>query len=166
MKANVKAIVKAALILVVLTVLPVVGRQWLPSELLSSFSAQGGFDLIGLLNRVAVIGLALSVLVLLRGHVEKASSGRLALSTVWKVFWLVFVFFVLGLGYPETLGLAILGGKAGPSENIVVFDFRLFAVLATVIVALMIIRSILQYQEAKPKVTIEEAPINKTSVKQ
>jgi multisubunit Na+/H+ antiporter MnhB subunit len=127
---------------------------------------QGGFDLIGLLNRVAVIGIALSFLVLLRGHAEKASLGYLALSTVWKLFWLVFVFFVLGLGYPETLGLAILGGKAGPSENIVVFDFRLFAVLATVIVVLMIARSILQYQEAKLKVITEEAPIDKTSVKQ
>lgn len=40
---------------------------------------QGGFDIIALLNRVAVMDIALSFLVLLRGHAEKASleSGAL-----------------------------------------------------------------------------------------
>jgi len=166
MKVNVKTIAKAALILAVLTILPITGRQVLPSEFFRALSMQGGFDLAGLLDRVALIGIAFSVLVLLRGHVEKASSGYLVLSTVWKVFWLVFVFFVLGLGHPETFGLAILAGNAGSIENIVIFDFRLFAILATVIAVLMIVRSILQFQEVKLRATIEEAPVDKASVKQ
>ena len=161
MKANRKAIAKAVLILIILTVLPVVGRQWIPSELFRALSTQGGFDLVGLLNRVAVVGVVLSVLVLLRGHVDRSSSRYLALSAGWKVFWLVFVFFLLGVGYPETLGLAILGGKTGGNENVVVFDFRLFAFLATVIVVLMIARSIIQFQEAKLGATKTEAPANK-----
>ena len=159
MKINVKAIAKAILIIVFLTVLPVIGRQWIPQEFFRAFSTQGGIDIIGLLNRVAVIGVAIAVLMLLRGHVEKASAGYLALSAVWKVFWLFMVFFVLGFGYPETLGLAIIGGRAGPAENIVVFDFRLFAVLATIIVVLMIARSIIQFQETKSKVTGQEAQL-------
>jgi hypothetical protein len=153
MRIDVKATAKAILILVFLTALPVIGQQWIPQEFLRAFSTQGGFDVLGLLNRIAVIGVILAVLVLLRGHVEKTSARYLVLSAVWKVFWLFMVFFFLGLGYPETLGLAILGGRGGPAENIVVFDFRLFAVLATVIVALMIVRSIMQFQETKSKVT-------------
>jgi hypothetical protein len=149
LKINRKATAKSVVILTILTILPIVGRQWIPSELFRALSSQGGFDLIGLLNRIAVVGIALSILVLLRGHVEKGSSRHLALSTIWMVFWLIFVFFLLGLGYPETLGLTILGGKTGPNENIVVLDFRLFAVLATAIVALLIVRSILQFKEAK-----------------
>ncbi|MEM3550687.1 MAG: hypothetical protein QXN87_05700 [Candidatus Bathyarchaeia archaeon] len=149
MKIKVGAVVKAILILIFLTVLPVVGRTWLPSEFLGSFSLQGGINLIDLFSRVAVIGLALSVLVLLKGHVERASLGYLLLSIVWKVFCLVFFFFILGLGRPETFGLVILRGIAGQSENVVIFNFRLFAVLATVMVVLMIVHSILQFQEAR-----------------
>jgi hypothetical protein len=104
---------------------------------------------IGLINRVVLVGLMLSILIVLRGHVEKSSSKYVALSTIWKAFWLFMVFFILGIGHPETLGLAVLGGKSQAAENIVVFDFRLFAVLAVVAVALMIIRSILEFQEAR-----------------
>ncbi len=153
MKINVKAIAKAVLVLVFLTILPIVGRQWIPSELFRALTMQGGFDLIDLLNRIAVIGIVAAILIGLMGHVEKTSAKFLALSVGWKVFWLSIVFFLFGLGHPETLGLAILGGKAGGAENIVIFDFRLFAGLATAITALMIVRLIIQYQENRPKVS-------------
>jgi len=160
MKINIKSIAKAVLILVFLTVLPVMGRQMIPSEFFRAFSMQGGFDLMDLLNRVALIGVTMSVLVVLRGHVEKSSAGYLALSAVWKVFWLFMVFFALGLGHPETLGLAALGGKTEAVENSVIFDFRLFAGLATAIVVLMIVRSVLQFQETNPTVTSQESKSN------
>jgi len=151
LNVNVKAVLKAVLILVFLTILPVVGRQFIPSEFFKALSVQGGFDLMDLLSRIALVGVALSVLIVLRGHVKKSSPRHLALSAVWKVFWLFMVFFLLGLGHPETLGLAVLGGKAEEGENSVIFDFRLFAALATAIVVLMIVRSVIQFQETNPK---------------
>ncbi|MEM2935822.1 MAG: hypothetical protein QW231_01435 [Candidatus Bathyarchaeia archaeon] len=149
MNVNVKSVVKAVLILVILTVLPVIGQQMIPPEFFRSFTIQGGFDLMDFLNRIALTGVIMAVLVVLRGHVKKASAGYLALSAVWKVFWLFMVFFALGLGHPETLGLAALGGKAEAVENSVTFDFRLFAGLATAIVVLMIVRSVIMFQERK-----------------
>ena len=162
MRINLKAVAKAIVVLLLLTILPIVGRQWIPEEFFRAFSAQGGFDINGLINSVAVIGVFLSVLTFLRGHAEKTSSTYLALSAVWKVFWLIFVFFVLGAGHPETLGLLMLGGKSGTNENIVVFDFRLFAFLATVIVIVMIVRSVLQFQENTSKAKSQEAPARVT----
>ena len=156
MKINLKSIAKAIVILVILTILPVIGRQWIPSEFYRAISLQSGFDLTDLLNRIALIGVILSILIVLRGHVKKASAGHLALSTVWKIFWLFIVFFVFGLGHPETLGLAALGGKTEATENTVTFDFRLFAGLATVIVVLMIVRSVMQFQEIRAKAAIQE----------
>lgn len=156
MKINVKSIVKGIAILVILTVLPIIGRQWIPTEFYRAISSQSGFDLTDLLNRIAVIGAILAVLIVLRGHVEKLTTRHLALSTAWKGFWLFMVFFVLGLGYPETLGLAVLEGKSEAAENIVTFDFRLFAVLASVIVVLMIARSVMQFQEAKATAASQE----------
>jgi hypothetical protein len=137
--------------------LPVFGQQFIPSELIRAFSAQGGFDVIDLLNRIAAVGIVFAVLVILRGHVDKASRRFLALATVWKLFWLSIVFFLLGIGHPETFGLAVIGGKSESAENTVVFDFRLFAFLVTVIVVLMIARSILQFQETNPT-TAKQAP--------
>ena len=162
MKINLKAVAKAIVVLLLLTILPIVGRQWIPEEFFRAFSAQGGFDINGLINSVAVIGVFLSVLTFLRGHAEKTSSPYLALSAVLKVFWLIFVFFVLGAGHPETLGLLMLGGKAGTNENIVVFDFRLFAFLASSIVIVMIVRSVLQFQENTSKAKSQEAPARVT----
>ena len=162
MKINLKAVAKAIVVLLLLTILPIVGRQWIPEEFFRAFSAQGGFDINGLINSVALIGVVLSVLILLRGHAEQTSSTYLVLSAVWKVFWLGIVFFVLGAGHPETLGLLMLGGKSGANENIVVFDFRLFAFLATVIVIVMIVRSVLQFQENTSKAKSQEAPARVT----
>ena len=147
MKVNAVAIAKAIILLVVLTVLPIVGRPWIPEEAFRFLTIQGGVDLTVILDRVALIGATVSVLVLLTGHMKKASRGHLVVSVVWKVFWLFILLFLLGLGYPETFGLATLGGKSGSAVNIVVFDLRFFANLVTVIAVLMIIRLILQFQE-------------------
>jgi hypothetical protein len=157
MKINKKPVAKAILILVFLTVLPVFGQRLIPQEFYTAFSMQGGFDIADLLNRIALIGVTLSILVLLRGHVGKISPKGLALSAVWKIFWLIMVFFLLGLGHPETLGLAVLGGKADGRENTVIFDFRLFAVLATLIVVLMIVRSVVQFQESGREAANQES---------
>jgi len=155
MKVNAKATAKAVVILVFFAVLPLFGQHLMPSEFFNAFSTQG-FDILGLLNKIALIGLAVAVLVLLRGNVGKASDSYLALSTAWKVLWLFIVFFALGLGHPETLGLAVISSTAGGAENSVTFDFRLFAGLATTIVALMIIKSIVEFQKTESTVTAKE----------
>jgi len=151
MKMNVKSIAKASAILILLTILPIFGQQLIPIEFIRAFSMQGGFDIVDLLNRIAVVGVVMSVLVLMRGHLNKDSRNYLITASVWKIFWLFMVFFALGIGHPETLGQTVLGGKAEATENIVTFDFRLFAGLATIIVAIMIVRSIIMFQETKIK---------------
>ncbi|MCJ7635478.1 hypothetical protein MUP77_24200 [Candidatus Bathyarchaeota archaeon] len=151
MKVNVNAIAKTIGILIFLTVLPIIGRRWIPEEAFRFLMLQSGFDLIDILNRIAIIGVIVSMLILVTGHVEIDSREHLIISIAWKAFWLFIVIFLLDVGYPETLGLAKLGVKSGGAENIVVFDFRLFIVLATVVVILMIIRSILQFKEKNTK---------------
>jgi len=148
MKVKRKSIIIAVLILVFFTVLPLASPMFIPSEFFKAFSIMGGINLIALLNKVAVIGLAMSVLVLLKGSVKKASQASLALSIISKVFWLIIVLFALSLGKIENFGLAILGGGNG-AVNIVIFDLRLIALLAAVIVALKIVYSIFEFQESK-----------------
>lgn len=155
MKANVKAIAKAAVILIFLTILPLFSQQLMPREFFNLLSMQG-FDIVGLLNKIGLIGLVFAIMVLMRGHVEKPSNTYLALSTAWKFLWLFVVFFALSLGHPETLGLATLSSGGGSAENSVTFDFRLFTSLATVIVAVMVVKSVIEFRETKPKVAAQE----------
>jgi hypothetical protein len=156
MKVNAKATAKTVLILISFTILPLLAQQLVPSEFFNAFTMQG-FDIVALSNKIALIGLAVAVLVLLRGHVEKPSSGYLALSTVWKFLWLFIVFFALGLGHPETLGLAMMSSTSEHVENSVTFSFRLFAGLTTAIVALMVAKSIIEFRETKPPATVQES---------
>jgi len=148
MKVKRKSIIVAVIILIFCTALPLASPMLIPSEFFKAFSMKGGIDIMALLNKVAVIGLAMSVLVLLKGSVEKDSQTGLALSIVSKAFWLMIVLFALGIGKIENFGLAILGGGNG-ALNIVIFDLRLIALLATIIVALKIVYSILELQESK-----------------
>ena len=160
MKANVKSIVKASIILIILSLLPIFGQQLTPSEFIKAFTVMGGFDLVDLLNRIAIVGVIMSVLVLARGHLNKDSSNYLIAASTWKIFWLFMVVFILGIGHPETLGQTVLGGKTEAAENLVTFDFRLFASLVTIIVALMITRSIIIFQDNKLKITTSEPKSN------
>jgi len=148
MKVKRKSIVVAILTLILFTVLPLASPMFIPSEFFRAFYIMGGIDLAALMNKVAVIGFAMSVLVLLKGSVEKASHAGLALSIISKVFWFIIVLFALGIGKIENLGLAVLGGGSG-SLNMVIFDLRLIAFVAAIIVALKIVYSIFEFQESK-----------------
>ena len=72
MKVNAVAIAKAAVALVFLTILPLFGQQLIPTELFGAFMQ--GFEVVGPLNKAALIGLAFSVMIIWRGHTEKPSS--------------------------------------------------------------------------------------------
>jgi len=150
MKVNKRSIVFGVLTLVIFTVLPLYAQSMIPQEYLRGFSSQG-FDLADLVNKVAFIGLVMSVLILLKGFFEKTSATFLALSIVSTVFWLLIVFFALGMGKMENLGLTVLSSEAGGVSNTVIFDLRLFAYLATIIVGLKIFHSILKFREARLK---------------
>ena len=158
MRISVRAVVKAIVILILVTLLPLEGQRYIPPEALRFLSTQSGFGLIDVLNRIAIIGVAFFLLTLMMGHTGKTSTAYLALSTVNKLLWLIVVLFMLGLGYPETGGLAVLGGSGGSASNIVVIDLRLFAGLAALVVVLMIFRSVLKFQEERNTTSMGQEP--------
>jgi hypothetical protein len=151
MKVKRRSMVVAALILIFFTVLPLASPMLIPQELFTALYVEARIDLASILFRVAVIGLAMAVLVLLRGIVEKNSQAGLALSIINKVFWFIIVLFAVGVGKIENVGLTVLGGGNNSNTNIVVFDLRLIVFLVAIIMTLMVVRSIFEYQEAKPK---------------
>jgi len=149
MRIKRKTVAVALLALVFLVALPLALEMYLPGEFLRAFSTMGGIDLAALMNKVAVMGATMSAFIILRGSVEKFSRDWLALSIAYKVFWLMIVIFALGLGSIENLGQAVLGSNSDTATNIVTVDFRLFAFLAALIVALMVAHSVIEYREGR-----------------
>ena len=149
MRIKRKTVAVALLALVFLVALPLALEMYLPGEFFRAFSTMGGIDLAALMNKVAVIGVTMTAFIILRGSVEKLSRDWLVLSIAYKAFWLMIVIFALGLGSIENLGQAVLGGSSDAATNIVTVDFRLIALLAAVIVALMIAHSVIVYREGR-----------------
>jgi len=155
MKVKTRSIIVAALILIFFTVLPLAAPMFVPQEFFNAISIQQGIDVSSLLIKVAIIGLAMGVIVLLRGMVEKNSQAGLALSIINKVLWFIIVLFVIGMGNIESFGLVVLGGSSSDNgaTNIVTIDLRLIVFLVAIIIALMIVQSIFEYQESKHTVS-------------
>ena len=97
MKVRLGALLSAAVTFAVFVVLPLLLPSQMPPELMAAVS-QIDFDLSGLLNQTATIGVVISILALVKAFVDKTSFISLALSMVSNVIWLVFSFLILGLG--------------------------------------------------------------------
>ncbi len=150
MNRKVGAVLNAVLTLAAFTVIPLILPSYLPPDLMDALS-QGGFDLTSFLNEVALIGVAMAAIALVKGLVDESSPIHLGVSIVSKVFWLVFTFTVLGLGNLAGLGVTTFSIEMEEGVNTVVFDLSLFAYLAVATVLLKIVHSILEFRDARSK---------------
>ena len=150
MNRKVRAILNAVLTFAVSTLTPLMVPRILPPEALEVTSHMG-FDLIGFLNKIALIGVVMTVMALMRGFVDEASPIQLGVSTASKVLWLVVFLMVLGLGRIDTMGITTLSMEMGGGVNTVTLDFQLFIYFAFMIVLLKIVHSFLDFKEARTK---------------
>ena len=148
MKVRLGALLSAAVTFAVFVVLPLLLPSQLPPELMAAVS-QIDFDLSGLLNQTATIGVVISILALVKAFVDKTSFISLALSMVSNVIWLVFSFLILGLGQIGTFGLTEFSFEIEGARNTMAIDMSLFAYLALITVGLNIVHSVLEFQEAR-----------------
>ena len=148
MKVNKTSIIIAVVTITLFTAIPFIASRYVPDELIIMLSTQG-FDITDLLNKTAILGVSMGVLVLLKGLVDKTSAAHLGLSIVSTTYWLFITLFALGIGHIETFGLATITSTAGGAYNSVTFDLRLYAGLAAVIVVLKLVNSVLKFQEAR-----------------
>lgn len=148
MKVRTGAILSAVLTFVVFVVLPLIIPSLLPPELMAPIS-QIGFDLTGLLNETAIIGVIVSILALAKGFVDKPSPLYPALSTASNVVWLVFSLLIMGLGQIETFGVTEFSFEIEGAVNTLVLDMGLFVYIAVITVGLKIIHSILEFLDAR-----------------
>jgi len=148
MNRKARAVVDTVITLAVFTLLPLVLPSLLPQSLTAPL-AQGGFDLAAFLNQIALVGVAMAAVALVKGLADRASPIHLGVSIASKVLWLVFTVVVLGFGSVEELGVTTFSIETQGSLNTVVIDLSLFAYFAVLTVLLKIVHSVLEFRGAR-----------------
>jgi len=146
MKVNIKSIIFTVLTFIILVVFPLAVQKVIPLQFLE-FLITPEFNLPDLLNKIALMGFAMTMITLLKGFTDKVSVANLALSIILNLFWLLFTFFTLSLGRIENLGLTSISFETIGILNTVIFDLRLFIYLTTLLMVLKMAHSILKFKE-------------------
>jgi len=143
--------------LLIFTVLPLYAPSQLPPEL-DALISQAGFDLTGLINWIAAIGVALTLLTLVKGFVAKHSPLYLLASIASGATTFAFTLITLGLGDWENLGVTTVSMGVQGATNTVVLNLSVFVKLAAVTVALEVTHSILEFVDARKQRSEAQQP--------
>ncbi len=144
------AVVSAAITLLTFTVLPLYAPSLMPPELELMLS-KSGLDLTGFTNQIAMIGVVTAVLMLMKGFVEASSPIYLVASIASSLVTLALTTITLSLGDWRNMGVNTVSMEVQGVENTVVIDLSLFVYLAALTLALQIVRSILEFAEARER---------------
>ncbi len=147
------AIISAAITLVLFVGIPYMLPQYLPENILQSV-VDSGFDLDGFLTQIMMIGAVTAALTLVKGFVDEASVIFLLVSIAQNVSTIAFTVILLGAGNIASLGITEMNIELEGLTSVIVMDLRVFIYFTLLTVALKVIKSYLEWNEAR----IESAP--------
>ncbi len=142
------AVVSAVIYLVVFVVLPLYAPSLIPPELLNVLS-ESGLNLGAFTQQMAMIGIVVSVLTLVKGFVLPSSLLYLVAGIGLSLVMLVFTLITLGLGNIWSFGITVVKMEIPGGMNTAVLDLRFFVQLATLTSILQIIQTFLAFKDAR-----------------
>ena len=154
------ALISATITLLIFTVIPLMSPGYLPPSTLETI-AQTGIEVSFFVNQLAIMGVAVAGLTLVKGFVEPSSSIYLLTALVSSGVTFVFTLVTMSLGRLEelgNLGLTTMNVDVQGSVNAIVLDFRLFIQLTALTVALRMGEAVFAYLEARKKVKAPDPP--------
>jgi hypothetical protein len=152
-KNTVGAIISAAITLILFVGIPYMLPEYLPTDIMQSV-VDSGFDLSGFLNQIMLIGAVTAGLTLAKGLVDESSVIALLVSITQNVSTIAFTVIFLGAGNVASLGVTELTVNVPPITSVIKMDLRIFIYFTFLTVALRVIKSYLEWNEAR----IEAAP--------
>lgn len=147
------AIISAAITLIIFVGVPYILPQYLPENIMQSV-VDSGFDLSGFLNQIMLIGALTAALTLVKGFVDEASVISLLVSVAQNVSTIAFTVILLGAGNIASLGITEMNIEVEGLTSVIVMDLRVFIYFTLLTVALRVIKSYLEWNEAR----IDAAP--------
>jgi hypothetical protein len=154
------AMISAAITLLIFTVIPLMAPRYLPPSTLETI-AQTGIDVPSFVNQLAIMGVVVAGLTLVKGFVVPSSPIYLLAALASSGVTFAFTVVTLSLGRFEeigNLGLTTMNVEVQGSVNAIVLDFRLFVQLTALTVALKMVEAVFAFIEAKKELTRTETP--------
>ena len=154
------ALISAAITLLIFTVIPLMAPSYLPPSTLETV-AQTGIDVPSLVNQLAIMGVAVAGLTLVKGFFVPSSPIYLLAALASSGITFAFTLATLSLGRFEelgNLGLTTMNLEVQGSVNAIVLDFRFFVQLTALTVALRMIEAVFAFIEARKELTRTETP--------
>ena len=154
------ALISAAITLLIFTVIPLMAPGYLPPSTLETL-AQTGIEVSSFVNQLAIMGVAVAGLTLVKGFVEPSSPLYLLAALASSGVTFVFILVTMSLGRLEelgNLGLTTMNVEVQGSVNAIVLDFRLFIQLTALTVALRMGEAVFAYLKARKEVKGPEPP--------
>ncbi len=142
------AIISAAITLILFVGIPYMLPQYLPENIMQSV-VDSGF-----LNQIMLIGAVTAVLTLIKGFVEDSSVVSLLVSVAQNLSTVAFTVILLGAGNIASLGITEMTIELEGLTSVIVMDLRVFIYFTLLTVALRVIKSYLEWNEAR----IDAAP--------
>lgn len=140
-----KAVLGAALLVVVMVVLPRMRLDSLPSEFLAPY---GSAEVI--INFLTVIGLILATLYVLKTLTSKSSPVNLVASIGAELTTFYSVLFFIGFGDPANFGRVEKMISMG-ADITLISDFRIFIQLLAVLLVIDVVLSLLEFNNSRSR---------------
>ena len=141
-------VVSAVIYLVVFVVLPLYAPSLIPPEFLNLLS-ESGFNLGAFTQQMAMIGIVVSVITLVKGFVLTSSLLYLVAGIGLSLVMLAFTLITLGLGNIWSFGITVVKMEIPGGLNTAVLDLRFFVQLATLTSILQIVQTFLAFKDAR-----------------
>ncbi len=154
------ALISAVITLLIFTVIPLMAPSYLPPSTLETI-AQTGIDVPSFVNQLAIMGVAIAGLTLVKGFVAPSSPIYLLAALASSGATFAFTVLTLSIGRFEelgNLGLTTLNVEVLGSINAIVLDFRFFVQLTALTVALKMVEAVFAFIEARKELTRTETP--------
>ena len=152
------ALISAAITLLIFTVIPLMAPSYLPSSTLETI-ALTGIDVPSFVNQLAIMGVVVAGLTLVKGFVVPSSPIYLLAALASSGVTFAFTVVTLSLGRFEelgNLGLTTMNVEVQGSVNAIVLDFRFFVQLTALTVALRMVEAVFAYLEARKEAKVPE----------
>lgn len=160
MSNRTSALVSAAITLLLFTVIPLMAPQYLPPSYIETL-ARTGIDVPSFVNQLAIMGVAVAALTLVKGFVAPASPIYLLAALASSGLTFAFTVVTLSFGKLEelgNLGLTSMTVEVQGSVNAITLDFRFLVRLAALTVALRMVEAVFAYLEARKEAKVPEPP--------
>ncbi len=154
------ALTSAVITLLIFTVIPLMAPQYLPPSYMETL-ARTGIDVPSFVNQLAIMGVAVAALTLVKGFVAPSSPIYLLTALVSSGLTFAFTVVTLSFGRLEelgNLGLTTMNMEVQGSINAITLDFRLFVQLTALTVALKMVEAVFAYIEARKEAKVSEPP--------